>query len=317
MKIRYLELLAFLVSINCSGFGQTIFSQETKTYFDSTRQRKLITEIWIPQNNNAASFPLVMFSHGTGGNRLACSWFCKGLADKGFIVAAVDHFGNTYDNPIPKEFVTIWQRPQDISFVLSELLNEKNIAAKLDNSKVYMAGFSIGGYTSLALAGAKIDWDNVIRFTHTPQGFKEINVPEMPGLISMFEQDIILEEFNKSPDLLDKRFKAVFVMSPAAGQGFSSKKQMKRIKVPVFIVGAESDNIAPIRTNALHYKKLLPKSELYILKNKVGHYVFLNEGTVEMKSAAPIFFQDAEGINRNEIHRQIISLAEIFFNKIK
>jgi predicted dienelactone hydrolase len=180
-----------------------------------------------------------------------------------------------------------------------------------------MAGFSIGGYTSLALAGAKIDWDNVIRFTHTPEGFKEVNVPEMPGLIKMFEQDTIVKEFKKSPDLLDKRFKAVFVMSPAAGQGFSSKKQMKRIKVPVFIVGTESDSIAPIKTNGLHYKKLLPKSKWYLLKGKVGHYVFLNEGTAEMKSVAPAFFQDADGVNRNEIHQQTISLAEIFFNKIK
>ena len=271
----------------------------------------------MPQSHSMSSIPLVLFSHGTGGNRLACSWFCKGLAAKGFMVAAVDHFGNTFDNPISKEFVTIWQRPQDISFVLSELLKDETIAKKWDGSKIYMAGYSIGGYTALALAGAKINWDNVIQFTKTPEGFKEVNVPELPGLIKMFEDTNIIQEFKKSPDLLDKRVKAVFVMSPAAGQGFTSKNQMKRIKIPLMIVGVEADSIAPIKTNALHYSKLLPGAEFYLQKGKAGHYVFLNEGTTEMVKAAPVFFQDSEGVDRHAIHQEIIHMAVKFFNKKK
>lgn len=315
MKIKQFLLFVLLILSAYSTFSQSTFSQQTRIYYDSARNRKLTTETWVPEIKKP--LPLVMFSHGTGGNRLACSWFCQGMAEKGFIVVAVDHFGNTFDNPIPKEFITFWQRPQDISFVLSQVLRSEEIKTKVDKSRIYVAGFSLGGYTSLALAGAKINWDNIIQFTHTPEGFKEVNVPEMPGLIKMFEQDSIVQAFKGSPDLLDKRFKAIFLLSPAAGQGFSSRKQMQRIKVPVFIVGAESDSVAPIKTNAMHYKSLLPKAEWYLIEGKAGHYVFLNEGTVEMKNAAPVFFQDAKEVNRNEIHRKVINLAQIFFTKQK
>ena len=308
---KFFQIVIFL-TLSSSAFSQSKFTEQTKVYFDSIRNRKLVTEIWSPETNSI-SLPLVMFSHGTGGNRLACSWFCEGLAEKGFIIVAIDHFGNTFDNPIPKEFVTFWQRPQDISFVLSELLKDQSYSSKIDPNKIYMAGFSIGGYTSLALAGAKLNWNNIIQFSKTPQGVKEINVPEMPGLLQMYQQDSVVQSFKNSPDLLDKRFKAVFVMSPAAGQGFSSKKQMKRVKVPIFIIGAEADSVAPIKTNALHYKKLLPKAMWYLVKGKAGHYVFLNEGTEELRKNMPVFFKDDESVNRSEIHRQMIEKAEIFF----
>ena len=137
-------------------------SQQTLTYYDSARNRKLTTEIWLPSGEKKSSYPLIMFSHGTGGNRLASQWFCAGLANKGFIVAAVDHYGNTYDNPIPIEFVSIWKRPQDISFVLSKLLTEKQFAGNISESNIFAAGFSLGGYTSLALAGAEINGHKLV-----------------------------------------------------------------------------------------------------------------------------------------------------------
>src|SRR5688572_24158155 len=156
--------------------------QRTLSYEDKTRNRKLITEIWyptpersseedmspfvrIPTKRNASIsqgiFPLILFSHGTGGGRLTVEWLCAGLASRGFIVAAVDHFGNTFDNPIPIEFVKFWERPQDIRFVLDQLLGSPDISTHLDVNKIGMAGFSLGGYTAITLAGAKMDFQAI------------------------------------------------------------------------------------------------------------------------------------------------------------
>jgi len=308
------QIISLFVFTILSVNAQFQTSQLTKTYYDSKRDRELITEIWIPEKSNSEPYRLIMFSHGTGGNRLACQWFCEGLAKKGFLVAAVDHYGNTYTNPIPKEFVTVWQRPLDISFVLSKLLIEKEFAGKIDESKIYAAGFSLGGYTSIALAGANFNLDNFIRFIHTPQGFKEANIPEMPGLINLFDQDSIKLSFKRAPNLKDNRIKAVFVMAPALGQGFSSKDQMKDVNIPVFIAGVQSDSIAPIATNAFHYKELLPKAEWFLIKGKAGHYVFLNEGNEEMKQTAPTFFKDPDDVARRKIHLEIVNKAESFFS---
>jgi predicted dienelactone hydrolase len=306
-------ILLFVLSI-CSVNAQFKISQQTKSYYDGNRNRELKTEIWIPEESSSEPFRLIIFSHGTGGNRLACQWFCEGLAKKGFMIAAVDHYGNTYTNPIPKEFVTVWQRPLDISFILSKLLSEKEFAGRIDEGKIYAAGFSLGGYTSIALAGAEFDLDNFIRFIHTPQGFKEANIPEMPGLIDLFEKDSIKLSFKTAPCLKDNRIKAVFVMAPALGQGYSSKDQMKEVNIPIFVAGVQSDSIAPIITNALHYKKLLPKAEWYLIKGNAGHYIFLNEGNEEMKQSIPAFFKDPDDVDRNKIHLLMINKAASFFS---
>ncbi|HEY5917424.1 MAG TPA: hypothetical protein VIU13_08495, partial [Chryseolinea sp.] len=124
-------LIIFMIGIT-QGFGQlktNEVGQRTFSYEDKSRNRKLTTEVWYPtleksspedaspfiristKRNASISggiFPLILFSHGTGGGRLTVEWFCAGLASMGFIVAAVDHFGNTFDNPIPIEFVKFW-----------------------------------------------------------------------------------------------------------------------------------------------------------------------------------------------------------------
>src|SRR5690348_5730962 len=44
---------------------------------------------------HAGRHPLVMFSHGYGGHRRQSTFLCTHLASHGYVVAAVDHTGNT------------------------------------------------------------------------------------------------------------------------------------------------------------------------------------------------------------------------------
>jgi predicted dienelactone hydrolase len=294
--------------------AQDIISQQTKTYYDIVRDRKLVTEIWLPKSD-AWPAPLVMFSHGTGGNRLANRWFCEGLAEKGFVVASVDHLGNTFDNPVPKEFVSIWKRPQDISFVLSQILYEEDFKGKINESEIFAAGFSLGGYTSLALAGAEIDYYQLVKFLKTPRGQKEINIPEMPGLIKLLEGKDVVLGFKENLVQKDKRINGIIMLAPAAGQGFSSKAQTTEVDVPVLIVGATADSIAPIETNAINYHRLLRHSHLELMDGP-GHYVFLNVGNTALQDTAPVFFRDSASIDREEIHSRILAIAERFLKEI-
>ena len=264
LVMNLLKTIFLLLTATPLVQAQTQAAQQTVTYVDSTRNRKLVTEIWWPPDEKKSSFPLVMFSHGTGGNRLASQWFCAGLANKGFIVA----------------------------------------------------GFSLGGYTALALVGAEINGDELITFFKSPRGRPEIEIPEMPGLINLFEQDDIVSSLRNNASLKDKRIRGAFVMAPAAGQGFTSPAQMKNVDVPVSIVGANSDKVAPVETNAKHYKNLLSDAKWYLIDGKAGHYVFLNEGNDDLKKNAPIFFSDDASVDRAEIHAKVIALAEGFLNEI-
>ena len=263
-------LVIFFIVVG-QAFGQLKIhdvGQRTLAYEDNSRNRKLTTEVWYPTLEKASpedaspfirmptkrdaafspgSFPLILFSHGTGGGRLTVEWLCAGLASRGFIVAAVDHFGNTFDHPIPIEFVKFWERPQDIRFVLDQLLGSHDISPHLDVSKIGAAGFSLGGYTAIALAGAKMDFQAIKTYLKSDEGKKEADIPEMPGLVALFEKPEVEESFKKAPPLQEKRIKSVFAMSPAIGQAFPGKENFNDVKIPVYIVVAAKDMLAPAK----------------------------------------------------------------------
>lgn len=337
-RIKFVTSL--IISIACISqlFGQAenAVGQRTFSFEDKSRNRTLLTEVWYPstetpladetspfvriptaRNGAIASgkFPVIVFSHGTGGGRLTVEWLCAGLASHGFIVVAVDHFGNTFDNPIPIEFVKYWERPQDISFVLNALLTTSDISSSMNEKRIGAAGFSLGGYTAIALAGAKMDCQALENYFKTETGKKEAEIPEMPGLMAFFEKPEVRAACAKAPPLQDKRIKCVFVMSPAIGQVFPAEKNFKDVVVPVYIVAAGNDQIAPLKTNAEHYAAMIKNAHYTVVGKEAGHYVFLNEANEALKNQAPVFFNDPAGVNRKLIHEEVLKLAVDHFKK--
>jgi predicted dienelactone hydrolase len=337
MKPKHILFILFLLP--ATVFAQTLIGEQTFRYNDTARKRPLITEVWYPTTDNskapalkqdfpflheptvrnaklpADKHPLIMISHGTGGGRMTLEWLADMLVKQGFIVAAVDHWGNTYDNKIAINFVTPWQRAQDISFVLTQLLNNSELDKAIDRQRIGAAGFSIGGYTVIALAGAKLDLKAMNDFTNTPQGLKEITIPEFPNLKDALDEKEVEASFVKSPPLKDKRIKAVFSMCPAVGQGFIKQSQFTDVDIPMFIVGAQSDSIAPVKTNAAHYHRLMPKSKLFIVPGKAAHYVFLNEAIPEVKKTGGPIFNDDPSVDRHAVHELVGNMAVKFFKE--
>jgi predicted dienelactone hydrolase len=261
-------------------------------------------------------YPLIMISHGTGGGRLTLEWLADILVQNGFMVAAVDHWGNTYDNKIAIDFVTPWQRPRDISFVLTGLLNDAKFGPVIDQNKIGMAGFSLGGYTTIALAGGVLSFDALKKFTNSPTGQKEVNIPEFPRLMEVIKTGKPDESFRNSPQhLKDKRFKAYFAICPALGQGFIDASQFKEVDKPLYIAEVESDSITPYKTNAEHYHALIPSSQYFLIKGKANHYVFLGEAADPVKKGAPIYFVDDPSVDRHAIHQQVGEMATEFFKE--
>lgn len=79
-------------------------------------------------------------------------WLVEPLVAAGFRVIAVDHHGNNYVGGYePEGFLFVWERPRDLTFVLDVLADEQ------PHGPVGAAGFSVGGYTLAALAGARLD----------------------------------------------------------------------------------------------------------------------------------------------------------------
>lgn len=338
---KYLFLLVALIALtfNCYSQANYTVGQQTLLLDDANRQRKLPTEIWYPvaaETENGVStsassgnlktirdgaiikkrLPLIMLSHGFGGDRMSLEWVGKVLAQKGFLAASVSHWGNTHDNLIPQRSLEFPERPKDISFVLSKLLENPAFKDSIDKKRIGALGFSIGGYTVLALAGAEMSYDALADFSKTEQGIKEFTIPEMPNTIEVANSEPLLNYYKiNSTFVKDKRIKAVFAISPAIGGSFRDAKQMRRIDIPVYIVGAEGDRITPPATNSEHYHKLIKKSDFYLFKGKAGHYVFISLGNAELAKRLPVYFADDPSVSRREIHEQTLALAVKYFGQ--
>lgn len=322
MNLTWNVLLLSFISVFCNGQVKNV-GEQTISYTDNARKRLVKTQVWYPTNDtdlrnaelpfllpptvkNAAfinsKYPLIVLSHGTGGNRLSLSWLAIELAKKGYIVIAPDHWGNTLDNKIPEYFVRYWERPLDMSFLLTSFLKDKRFNHYVDNSRIGTIGFSLGGYTTLALAGIQLDCELLKINASSEQGHREFTVPEL-GDLSKLVNDMPCEEVPIT--LKDSRFKVHIALAPALGLGLPQWRQ--NINSPVLIIGANDDKIAPIETNGIKYSTAIPSSKFVRLAGKTGHYIFLNEGNPLLKKEEPTYYQDDETIDRHAIHQQILT----------
>ncbi len=312
--------------------------QTSLTLQDSKRNRPIKTEIWYPTQDTTGinvteeypfklprtsknaviatgKFPLILLSHGTGGNRISQMWLACELVGKGYIVASADHYGNTLDNKIPENFVRIWDRPMDMSFLLNHLLNDESWSASVATDKIGMAGFSLGGYTGMALAGAQIDFELLQQFADTKQGELEFTVPELGDIRYLITPELVKEGNLKSIDLHDERISAFALMAPALGAAFQTPEQFTGVEMPLLIIGAANDKRTPSETNARHYHQLIKHSKYIELEGEVGHYIFMNEAKNWLRKDAKQIFQDAKGINRQEIHQIVAKKVAYFFEE--
>lgn len=112
-------------------------------------------------------FPAIVISHGAGGNAGQFGWIAAQLAEAGFVVILPNHPGTTTGNASAQAAVRVWERPKDISAVLDEITGNPGTYPYVDPDRIAALGFSAGGYTALALTGARVDPDRLQRFCDT------------------------------------------------------------------------------------------------------------------------------------------------------
>jgi len=267
-----------------------------------------------------SKFPLILLSHGTGGTALSLAWFGSALAARGFIVAGVNHPGNNAAEPYTVEgFSTWWERARDLSEVLNALLKDPTFGTRIDGNRIAAAGFSLGGYTMIEIAGGITDPAAFMDFCASPKADAICrSPPEFPTLIEDFKK-LMKEE----PDFLrhasdsyrDPRVRGVFVMAPALGPAFRPAS-LTKISIPVQIVAGEGDSNVPVGSGAKYLAANIPGAKLLIFEGTVGHYVFLDSCTEQGRKNAPILCNDAVGVDRDAVHFQTVNSALQFFSRI-
>lgn len=105
-------------------------------------------------------FPLVLYSHGSGGLRYIHSSYTETIASHGYVVVAPDHTGNTAVDVIAgsgtEPELTAWNRVNDARAVLDAMTDPANevtapFQAAIDSERIAVTGHSFGGFTAHAI----------------------------------------------------------------------------------------------------------------------------------------------------------------------
>jgi predicted dienelactone hydrolase len=267
-----------------------------------------------------AQFPIILLSHGTGGSAEIMAWLGAGLASRGYVVAAVNHPGNNALEPYtPEGFLLWWERARDLSTVLNFLLRDQQLAPMIDRQRIGAIGFSLGGYTTIVLAGGRTDPARFRKYCESPGAEGCADPPEFPKLFDRWrELESTNSEFRAAvrragSSHRDPRIRSVFAIAPAGGPAMIPES-LRGITIPVEIVAGEEDHIAPVASNAGLLAAAIPGAQLRVLQ-KVAHYTFLATCTDTGRQGQPQLCGDVTGLDRESIHQGTLDDAAEFFRR--
>ncbi|WGV28166.1 alpha/beta hydrolase [Halotia branconii] len=243
------------------GQGKFKSQKYTLKFFDSTRQRLLLTDVYLPNVQSPA--PVIVVSHGLGSDSSNFQYLANHLASYGLAVVVPNHPGSDakqlrlsldgHANEVvkPREFE---DRPLDIKYVLNQLekinKSDSRFKGRLNLQQVGIFGQSLGGYTALALAGAKINFAQLKKDCQP----KTLNKSWNMSLLFQCSALALNSKSGQQYNLRDERIKAAIAVNPVTSSIFG-KAGLSQIKTPVMIVGSSDDTVAP----AL-YEQILPFS---------------------------------------------------------
>jgi predicted dienelactone hydrolase len=171
-----------------------------RAFTDEARGRRIAARVYAPRDVTAGS-PLIVFSPGLGGNERAYVYFGQHMASHGFTTIVIDHPGTDTaavlgagtpargllragQDPVARR-----ARPADVRFVLDEvtrLHDTDPVLARVDLSKIAVAGHSYGAWTALAVVGQTVDDEGETRSFRDPRVRCAIAMsPQGPGTIGL------------------------------------------------------------------------------------------------------------------------------------
>jgi predicted dienelactone hydrolase len=177
-------------------------------------------------------YPVILLSHGWGGNFMRMGWLSAGLVAKRAIVVAVNHPNSTTGDTNNKDALNHWTRAQDLSAALDTVLKDPQFSASIDMSRIYAAGFSYGGWTALSLGGLTGERDGLDRFCHDGTQISSHCTDILKAGIAISELDGVKWHASYK----DPRIAAVAAIDPALTMGLT-KADVTKLDVPVLLIG--------------------------------------------------------------------------------
>ena len=293
-KLFFLGRVWLAFSLTCSaqalGYDPLAVNSPTPkivdlTVHDAARNRDLPIRVYLP--TNTAPVPVVLFSHGLGGNRENSPYLGEHWAAHGYVAVFLQHPGSddsVWKNKPAKNRLTSMNqaaslenfmlRAKDVPAVLDQLAvwnvqTNSPLAGRTNLKKIGMSGHSFGAVTTEAVSG-------------------EI----FPG---------------SGQSLTDPRLTAAIAFSPSAPKNGGAAKAFGSVKIPWLLMTGTKD-LAPIGKTSVQdrlavYPNLKGAPKYEVVLNNAEHSAFTDR-------ALP---GDKEPRNPNH-HRVILALSTAFWD---
>jgi predicted dienelactone hydrolase len=246
--------------------------------------------------------PLVVMSHGHGGEFAGHSDTAFALAQAGFVVAAPTHTGDNYRDQ--SRATDLAGRVHQLAAVIAYM--ERGWPAHaVDARRVGAFGFSSGGFTVLALAGGNPDLRKIGPHCAARPDFFDCQLmaahhPASPAIAKPFEHDANL--------------RAIVVAAPALGFTFD-KPSLAALTMPVQLWRAADDVILPAPFYVEAVRAALPAPpEMHVVPH-AGHFDFLAPCPNTLVKMAPQICSSEPGFDRTAFHTAFNAQIVAFFRR--
>ena len=262
-------------------------------------------------------FPVILASHGLGGNIGTISWLTAGLAEAGALVISINHPNSTTRDFDIQEGLKHWTRAQDLRTALDWVTAQPDLAAQADLSRVYAVGFSAGGWTALSLGGLRADLQGYAAHCRI--------APPSPWHCADFSRrgaDLAAYSAGDwDASRKDDRIRAVAAIDPALTYGLG-RIHARDLVARVLLIGlGNSETRLPatdFSETGSGFSGRLPTAEIETI-NPAGHFSALlpckpmGPAILSAEGDDPIC-DDPPGTDRAALHRRIVARISAFLD---
>lgn len=252
--------------------------------------------------------PLIVLFHGTSGNYRSMAWLSSRLASRGYMVISANHPGHTSNEVTEASMMETWHQAEDGSFLITHLLGSA-YAPLIDENRIIAMGFSLGGYSTLAIAGAVLRIEPLQAFCR--------ETPHSPTC-DLFGEELygpLVESRVQERDLSDPRLRAAVALAP----GFApmlDEGSLAAIDIPVMVMAGAQDEMLPIAEQARTLIGSMPHMT-YVERSALSHFGFLGLCTSDAvaileEENATFLCDDPEGTHRAAEHDITVDLIDAF-----
>ena len=263
-------------------------------------------QIDATQNARIATgrYPLLMLSHGNTGTPLALHDVATALARKGFVVVAVLHPGDNYkDHSRLGTLSNLYGRPMQISAAIDATLRDRRLSRYAVPDEVGVIGYSAGGETALILGGAQPDLERLRRYCQERPGDRD----------ACTRQGELIADRDELVPVADARVQALLLLAPLSLM--FGRDTLSEVHVPVLLYSGDGDKLVFPDKNSDALARKLPTAPEFKIIPGAGHFVFMAPCTDEQMATMPGLCTDAEGVDREDVHRDLIYEAGRFFRQ--